>query len=434
MTPQEWQLERASTDALVKESGQLSQETSGRIDENELRAKARDEAVFAHRTSEGTLSADNDFVTPSMRDLADKFTQPFTNWLAQARARKNTLTAHKAAQERLVRALANPDKGAEAVNESAGEIEARQIADPAYIEAKARHATASKNYDLLKSYNGGRDARRARPILYYSALALIGAAEWFVNYETFLQKFVVFFAVATTIIVAAIVAINSDYVGTWIKQRKIARAMKLDAESPFMLRLTTIGFVIALLVIMWARFTFYAEQIGLGQETLEGGVSASQIFFVLQNIFPTLLINVLIWALGVVIAYYYKEAVPHFREEHNNVRAAAVKLEGFRRAQVRQAGVLAADTSVHTQARAQEHKQAVAMLGEIVTEVGRLEEVERQVVNAHAQSLDQVFQKYAILFASVLIDENIDPNEIAFRSSGGVTLSVAQWRARFTRS
>jgi hypothetical protein len=434
MTPQEWERERARDDVLLREAGQLAEEVNGRINENEMRTRAREEARFGHRTSEGVIATDNDFATPSMNLLADSFTQPFSSWITQAHARVDSLAALKANQDAVVLNLSNPDAGAARAHDRENAVEDELLEDSKYAEAVAKHKTAATNYEMYRAYNDGRDARKPWPLRYVLIFFALLAAEWFVNYETFVQRFIPLYALATTVIVALIVAMNSDLLGKYLKQRRVARAKALEPEQPILLGITFAAFVLAMGLILWARYSYYADQIGLGTQTLEGVTTTSQILFVLANVLPTLLVNLLIWASGIVIAYLYHEAVPHFREEFVKMNALSQNLSDWKKTNKRIVKRIRRDAGVNEGAHQQGLKQAQAMLIEMSNEIGRVRETIVQVEADWRRSRDQIYQRYAVLFGGVLLDEQIEPSEMGFRSAGGVQSSVGDWRAHFSRN
>jgi hypothetical protein len=65
---------------------------------------------------------------------------------------------------------------------------------------------------------GGAYPRNISPVIYGAPLILVGIAEWYVNFSTFSEIFIPVFAIAATVIVAAVFAWASHLHGAYVKQ------------------------------------------------------------------------------------------------------------------------------------------------------------------------------------------------------------------------
>jgi Flp pilus assembly protein TadB len=89
---------------------------------------------------------------------------------------------------------------------------------PNYQRALAAQRAAQERFQNLRRINNGQYPRNISPVLYVIPLILVGVAEWYVNYSTFSAMFIPVFAIAATIIVAAVFAWASHLHGAYIKQ------------------------------------------------------------------------------------------------------------------------------------------------------------------------------------------------------------------------
>jgi hypothetical protein len=97
----------------------------------------------------------------------------------------------------------NADEAA-AIGARRTEVEQNSKYQRASEEQKAAHQT----FDNLRRINGGSYPRNISPVLYIIPLILVGIAEWYVNFATFSAMFIPVFAIAATLIVAAVFCVR----------------------------------------------------------------------------------------------------------------------------------------------------------------------------------------------------------------------------------
>ena len=79
-------------------------------------------------------------------------------------------------------------------------------AKPQFIQANKQNQTNLQIFENLRQINGGAYPRDLSPVLYVIPLVLVGLAEWYVNFATFEATFIPVFAIAGTLLVAAVFA------------------------------------------------------------------------------------------------------------------------------------------------------------------------------------------------------------------------------------
>jgi hypothetical protein len=209
--------------------------------------------------------------------------------------------------------------------------------DSTYQRALQAQKAADQDFQERRQVNGGGYPRNISPVLYSIPLILVGVAEWYVNFATFSAIFIPVFAIAATIIVAAIFAIASDLHGAYLKQ--ISEIIHPSVEyrnvlgRKLALTIATVALICAFITVVWLRWIVISDELGLntgaGVSTF-GGASSSMIW---SRLGPTIIVNILIWVLGTLYSWAMHEKVPELREKYRDyLRASAVvdkKLKPF---------------------------------------------------------------------------------------------------------
>lgn len=203
-----------------------------------------------------------------------------------------------------------------------------EIGKDAALERVHQIRSANQDrFERLRLINGGGFPRNVPVLLYLAPLLLIGIAEWYVNYSTFAQLFVPFFAIASTIIVGVVFAWASHLHGSYIKQ--IAEITHPSVEYRNMLGrriavgVGTVLLVLAFTSVVWLRWMVISEQIGSslgGGENVFG--SESQTSLVWAKVAPTVIVNFLIWGVGTLYAWALHERVPDLRESYSALQSS----------------------------------------------------------------------------------------------------------------
>jgi len=188
-----------------------------------------------------------------------------------------------------------------------------------YDSARHEYAKAKEDYDELRARHG-REARPT-PIWYLPAIGVIGVFEALINFESFsaLEMFTPAIATGVTMIVAIAIAYASHLHGTVIKQLESRfGAHRKDGDRASSAWMLSIGFLLlsSVLSLVWyARNSLLAEQ--LLENSVIGGEAPSALFMIGGSMIG----NVLVWLLGVAIAFYAHD------EDHNYPEALKHKLK-----------------------------------------------------------------------------------------------------------
>ena len=143
-------------------------------------------------------------------------------------------------------------------------------AKPQFIQANKQNQTNLQIFESLRQINGGAYPRDLSPVLYVIPLVLVGLAEWYVNFATFEATFIPVFAIAGTLLVAAVFAWASHMHGAYVKQ--IAEIIHPSIEyrnvlgRKIALVIATILLIAALVTVVWLRYSIIAEQLGVRPE------------------------------------------------------------------------------------------------------------------------------------------------------------------------
>jgi hypothetical protein len=317
MTDDEWADYEAEIDALREAVGLLSDKARAAVPAGAIEQAANEEIGVFDRGSEDEIRTNNHFVTPQMQAVLAPAALIFRNW----NQTYNSLTGRlRIARQKLTEAERDIDPNGRildgAQNVQTIRVQIRQ--SPEYTEREGLRRNANANYERLKTFNDGQDAKNRPAWILWIFLLSLGVAEWFVNYESFLNKFIPLVAIASTLIVAAIVAVNSDHVGRHLKQSRSARAANMKLSSG-PLWISSGAFLVALALIFWARYSYYAEIYGLGADALTLDTQGV-LWEVAGLIAPTLFLNLMIWGVGVIVALAFYEKVPELREEFQKMK------------------------------------------------------------------------------------------------------------------
>lgn len=200
-------------------------------------------------------------------------------------------------------------------------------ANPKIQRAYEAQQANQKQFGDLRYVNGGGYPRNISPVLYVIPLILVGVAEWYVNYSTFETMFIPVFAIAATLIVAAVFAWASHLHGAYLKQ--ISEIIHPSVQyrnvlgRKIALWIATILLIAAFITVIWLRWLVISEQLGTNLGMSEGSFGGASSTAIWSKVAPTIVINVLIWGLGTLYSWAMHEKVPDLRESYRNYMRAA---------------------------------------------------------------------------------------------------------------
>jgi hypothetical protein len=212
------------------------------------------------------------------------------------------------------------------------EVKRREIYDsPRYERAYEEQKANRQEFESLRQVNGGAYPKNISPVLYVIPLVMVGVAEWYVNFSTFAAMFIPVFAIAATVIVAAVFAWASHMHGAFLKQiseifhPSVVYRNVLGRKLAMII--ATVLLVAAFGVVVWLRYLVISDQLG-GNTGLEGGTfGGGSGWMIWAKVGPTIVLNVLIWGLGTLYSWAMNEKVPGLRESYRKFLRASKKVE-----------------------------------------------------------------------------------------------------------
>lgn len=172
------------------------------------------------------------------------------------------------------------------------------------------YAGAKRRFESLSARHG-----RAPKIVrwwYYALLVVIGIAEFMINFESLnaIRIFTPAIATGTAVVLSIAVALSSHYFGTLLKQFAVLSdpAQNDSDRWPIvkMLGIGTVTLLFALGVVWYARASYFADIVS--EQAILTGEAPSWI----KVIGGSLISNLLVWAVGVLIAYAVHDPDPHY--------------------------------------------------------------------------------------------------------------------------
>jgi hypothetical protein len=195
-------------------------------------------------------------------------------------------------------------------------IENEFIRDNQYSDIKAQHELSKKRYTDMRAEMGGKPPVQSKFLLYVIAILLIGFIEWFINYSTFSSMYPPGIAFGATIIIALSIALASHFHGALLKQRLSLFAKHRAPDFKLQVILVQAFFsllvVAALIVVTITRYEILTESMAAsGGISLPGQEQNESIF---TAIFIFVLMNMIVWIIGVAISYFIHDSTPDYQE------------------------------------------------------------------------------------------------------------------------
>ncbi len=188
-------------------------------------------------------------------------------------------------------------------------VERRAEDDHAWRETRDRYAEARTRFDASRLAHANRDANmRSHHWLYWGALALVGAAEWLINYDTLVMFFgIPAMAIGATAILAFAMAFASHAHGIVWKQwshRFGRHRSALQRSSDYrLLGIGTLCLVCVLLFAGFSRFSVVVHQAAAGPAQNILGAEAQIAFDPGRDVLISMLANLLAWLVGTFVSF-----------------------------------------------------------------------------------------------------------------------------------
>jgi hypothetical protein len=201
---------------------------------------------------------------------------------------------------------------------------------PRFVQATKEKQAALQIFENLRQDNGGAYPKNLSPVLYVAPLIFVGIAEWYVNFATFAAIFIPVFAIAGTLIVAAVFAWASHMHGSYLKQ--LAEIIHPSMEYRNVLGrkiamvIATLLLIAALATVVWLRYVVISDQLGISPNSTAGTFSDPSSSMIWSRLGPTIVLNILIWGLGTLYAWATNEKIPGLRESYRDLQRAEGRL------------------------------------------------------------------------------------------------------------
>ncbi|MCK9394485.1 MAG: hypothetical protein M0Q44_02715 [Methylobacter sp.] len=215
--------------------------------------------------------------------------------------------------------------------------EKKHEADSKYEDAKKKVTDLEVGYKAMYRDEGQREAKDFSLIAYGALLFGVGAAEWMVNYETFLNfSEVPLMAAGATILVAAAVAFAAHFHGTMLKghQHFFGDHVETPKKNSHIRWFVIVSIILAVAFggVGGARYLLVASQVsqlGGGAGGLLGGdvitINVGQVVTV------SMVINIFVWFVGAAIAYAVHDENPAFTDKLREYKKAKKIFEPMRK-------------------------------------------------------------------------------------------------------
>jgi hypothetical protein len=212
---------------------------------------------------------------------------------------------------------------------------AKLNSNPKFLRLSTEQKADQQTFEDLRRINGGAFPKNISPVFYVIPLLLVGIAEWYVNYATFEAIFIPVFAIAGTLLVAAVFAWASHMHGSYLKQLSEIMHPSLEYRNTLGRKIavviSTILLIAAMSTVVWLRYTVISDQLGISSNVTPGTFGEPSSTMIWSRLGPTIVLNILIWGLGTLYSWATNEKVPELRESYRALLRVNRKVERARK-------------------------------------------------------------------------------------------------------
>lgn len=189
-------------------------------------------------------------------------------------------------------------------------------------ELEGAHESAKLRYMELEAEHG-RGPKHINLFIYIPLLIVVGIAEALINYESFssLRGWTPAIATGVTIVVAIALALSAHFWGGAIRHFSVlfdpARERRDQIAQWQMMVLGTLTLSLVLGLVWYARSSYFADI--LAEQVIFGNSDAPSAF---QIIGGSMISNLIVWIVGVLLAYMVHDADPAFPAADNERKKA----------------------------------------------------------------------------------------------------------------
>lgn len=416
--------------ALLREQLQKKGQFDGaaRFSDDTLSDMAREELQTFSRDPSGHIPVHNDLTTPALRSIRSSYADAYESFSNKARALLKKIgsehTEMDGARGELMNETAIGNKAKAYVKAAEDDL----TNSGPYKNLRSKHEIAKADYDHLH-LQANRVTPRDWPVWpLIIILIVLGIVEFIINQPVFLDWLgQPIFALGATIAVALAVAWNSEVIGKAARQRTF---LELRGQNDrWLFWITTIAFILAVVAVFWARFSYYWEALGVGTRSLDPGIDWGAVGEVVERVAPTLGFNFIIWLVGAAIAYIYYEKVPGLRETYRKKEKLHGRMINQVEAVREKAGKRASAQALDDKQKAEKDRQMLSnRMGELNGFTQQVEDDLTELRSYAQRQMNSTMGRYRRAFAAVDVD-GLSPDLISFKANDARTYSINEFAA-----
>ncbi len=307
--------------------------------------------------------------------------------------------------------------------------------DNHYMDKKLEHDQTRLRYETMFTELGGKPPVRKKIAVYLFSILFIGAIEWFINFSTFNIKYPAGIAFGATILVAMSIAIASHLHGALLKQRVALFAphrKQADKRQVVLVQsIFTLLLFLSLLVVTWNRYDLLVEQMsnaGGGLPSLPGEDSGES--SVMGELWPFVIMNILVWIVGVAISYFTHDPRPDYQESRRDYDLAKASFHKVDKRLQEEMERIDAEYEVKLGQLKNALSQFEQEVKDIDALVARIQSKEKSIVQEATRVINEAIERYQSMLTTTakqkgLSDIKIGPEQKTLDEYHALTLTVS---------
>lgn len=379
----------------------------------------------------GVIYTDKDYRTLKVGEAAINGVKERVGRWAQLRNDLMLKVKHKQLSERNSEFDVNQKKLLESKEEQKSAARDVFMQDNHYVDLKRDHEQTKQRYETMRAEMGGKPPVKRKLSLYMISILLIGFIEWFINYSTFNMKYPPGIAFGVTVLIAISIALASHFHGALLKQRvalfathrrKEHKRQELIYQSFFTLLL-----VIAMAIVTYNRYDLLVDQlINSGGASLPGLAGQEQgQSSVWSELWPFILMNLLVWIVGVAISYFTHDSQPDYQEALSDYSKAKGKYHKVDKGLKEEENRIEQEFEVKFKANSNSQASHVDISKQLNSLVERLIAKEQSLIAQAVSVINETLEKHQTMLVTALRQHGFEDVKV-----GPDQLSINQYKER----
>lgn len=283
--------------------------------------------------------------------------------------------------------------------------------DNNYSDLKSDFEQTKFRFESMKGEMGGKPPVKGKKLIYILSIMMIGFIEWFINYSTFNIKYPSGIAFGATVLIALSIALASHFHGALLKQRVslFAPHRKSTDKNQVLIKQSffSLLLIISLAIVTYNRYDLLMEQmVGSGGVSLPGDEAVEM--SVWPELLPFIMMNVLVWIVGVAISYFTHDSQPDYQEsmtEYNKAKSKYHKVDSLLK---KEESRIAEEFEVKLKALRNSQLQSVANGKEIDTYLDRLLAKEASILKQAVFAINDMLERHQVMLITSLRQSKMD--------------------------